>query len=146
MVPSLRNYSLIGPFEWAIYLWNTDWYNNLADTLTWFIMNIFFLIIIIHHEEVILKTQRLEMCIIFSRKADNRAVEDEGEVNTNNFVVNLFRNEISLQLFCFMYIISFLFVFFIYPSLISPSNPDLVVFFTLSLTCVQCTHIHKTCS
>ena len=109
-------------------------------------MNIFFLIIIIHHEEVILKIQRLEMCIISSRKADNRAVEDEGKVNIKSFLVNLFRNEISLQLFCFMYIISFLFLFFIYPSLISPSNPDLVVFFTLSLNHVQCTHIHKTCS
>ena len=146
MVPSPRNSSTVGPFEWAVYLWNTDWYNNLADTLTWFIMNIFFSIIIFHHEEVILKIQRFEICIISSRKADNRAVEDEGKVNVKSFVVNLLKNEISLQLFCFMYIISFLFVFFIYPSLISLSNPDLVVFFALSLTRVQHTHIHKMCS
>lgn len=76
-------------------------------------MNIFFSIIIIHHDEVTLKIQRLEICIISSRKADNRAVEDEGKVNIKSFVVNLLKNEISLQLFCFMYIISFLFVFLI---------------------------------
>ena len=76
-------------------------------------MNIFFLIIIIHHEEVILKIKRLEICTISSRKADNRAVEDKGKVNVKSFVVNLLKNEISLQLFCSMYIISFLFAFFI---------------------------------
>lgn len=76
-------------------------------------MSIFFSIIIIHHDEVTLKIQRLEICIISSRKADNRAVEDEGKVNIKSFVVNLLKNEISLQLFCFMYVISFLFVFLI---------------------------------